>query len=292
MGEISQTSLEQKSELSLYSPTPYTDASWAAVNAPSEQTGFAPLNPEAVAVQGGVSDPFFADYTHVKTQRQQGVASGHSTPDDSAQLGETREAHARDASYSSMTEEQIREIREAAFAEARAHEQQERVLLLEEARAAGQEEGKIAAQAEYDAQFRALQESMSTTLEDVRVQALEHARGLEEKAAELAVKIARKLLGEVAQGTKEYIIPLVKEAVALAGSADIKRIRVSPRDYEFIQGMKAASTGGSSEVPWTFEADDSIRIGCVVATSSGDVDFDLDKAWERIRDQIIGKPGE
>lgn len=292
MGEISQAALEQKPEISLYSPTPYTDASWAAIKTPASHTGFAPLTPEAVVVQRAESDPFFADYTHVKTQRQQGASSGDVDPHCSAEVAETPEEDSRDDSHKEMTEERIREIREATLAEAKAHEQQERERLLEEARSAGQEEGRLAAKAEYDAQFRVLQESMSTTLEDVRVQALEHARGLEEKAAELAVKIARKLLGEVAEGTKEYIIPLVKEAVALAGSADIKRIRVSPRDYEFIQGMKAASTGDSRGVSWTFEADDSIRIGCVVATSSGDVDFDLDKAWERIRDQIIGKPGE
>ena len=42
---------------------------------------------------------------------------------------------------------------------------------------------------------------------------------------------------------------------------------------------------------WTFEPDESIHIGCVVVTAAGEVDFNLDKAWERIRKQALSPAG-
>ena len=291
MGDLSHTSPDDKPEVNRYSPTPYTDASWAALNPHSGKAGFAPLTPEAVAAQQAVTDSFFADYTDMRRRQRTAGPEGYSASGRDGSAGAPG-SEEMESVLGPMTEEHIREIRESAMAQGRAEEQQVRERLIEEARGAAQEEARRAAQAEFDAQSRALQESMSTTLEDIKAQAVEHVRAVEEKAADLAVKIARKLIGAVAEGTKEHIMPLVKEAVTLAGSTDVRKIRVSPRDYEFIQGMKAAQAGDSQAAPWVFEADDSIRIGCVVETSSGDIDFDLEKAWERIRDQIVGKGKE
>jgi flagellar biosynthesis/type III secretory pathway protein FliH len=38
---------------------------------------------------------------------------------------------------------------------------------------------------------------------------------------------------------------------------------------------------------WSFVQDETIRAGCVVETSSGEVDFRLDQAWERIKDNVV-----
>ena len=39
------------------------------------------------------------------------------------------------------------------------------------------------------------------------------------------------------------------------------------------------------------EADESIHMGCILVTSAGEVDYDLEKGWERIRSQVVGSTG-
>jgi len=38
---------------------------------------------------------------------------------------------------------------------------------------------------------------------------------------------------------------------------------------------------------WLFEADEGIKSGCVVETSAGVVDFQLDQAWERVAGNVV-----
>ena len=94
------------------------------------------------------------------------------------------------------------------------------------------------------------------------------------------------------ESSSDYILPIVKEAIALSGSAQIKHIRVGTRDFEFLQNIKSAALGAESDAAWSFEADDSIHIGCVVVTTGGEVDLNLEQAWERIRAQIVVTRGE
>ncbi len=154
------------------------------------------------------------------------------------------------------------------------------------------EEGRNSARTEAEENLKALEARLSTTLDDMRVQISESLTTTEQKAAELALLIARKLIGSVVESSSDYILPIVKEAIALSGSAQIKHIRVSTRDYEFLQNIKPAALGAESDAAWSFEADDSIHIGCVVVTTGGEVDLNLEQAWERIRAQILVTRGE
>ena len=85
----------------------------------------------------------------------------------------------------------------------------------------------------------------------------------------------------------EYITQIVKEAVRSVGGASILRVRVSPEDMEFIKVVGLSEQLGELAKGWAFEADATIKSGCIVDSSAGEADFQLDRAWERIRAGVI-----
>ena len=184
-----------------------------------------------------------------------------------------------------VREEQLEEQRKQ-------RELAEQAALIQGSYTRGLEEGRNSARTEAEENLKALEARLSTTLDDMRVQISESLTTTEQKAAELALLIARKLIGSVVESSSDYILPIVKEAIALSGSAQIKHIRVGTRDFEFLQNIKPAALGAESDAAWSFEADDSIHIGCVVVTTGGEVDLNLEQAWERIRAQIVVTRGE
>jgi flagellar biosynthesis/type III secretory pathway protein FliH len=162
---------------------------------------------------------------------------------------------------------------------------------IEEARASAFAEAREATQADANARVEALEARFSATLEDLKTQVAESVAAAEERAAELALSVARKLMGAAAESSPDYLKSLLKEAIAAAGNAEIRRIKVSPQDYEALKALPRESLGAGSAAGWTFEPDESIHIGCVLVTAAGEVDFNLDKAWERIRKQALNPVG-
>jgi len=297
MSDFQENTAEHDPVILKYSPTPFSDASWVAIQKKESSSDFAPLLVETCGGGEQFADPFFADFTKLK-QAEEKRAEGPS-PEASAlnlelePLGMSHEESRHEESLSEgLSEESARsQEEEKAAEEALRLQAAEYERRIEEAYVRGVEEGRTSATAEAEAAIQALSESVATMLDDLKVQVAEHARATEEKGAELALVVARKLLGTIAAANKEYILPVIKEALSLAGSAEIRRIRVSPQDYEFLKRVTPQGVPGSDDAAWTFQADESVRMGCVVVTSAGEIDFDLDTAWERIRGQLIGAGG-
>jgi len=277
-----------------YSPTPFSSASWVAIRTEPVSGDFAPMLVETCQGRAQLSDPFFDDFTSLKSAAEKSHAENtvsqaeagamHDLHDGDGSGASGDEPRSHDASQSGNAEKAIEEALRAQAAEFEKR--------LEEAYARGVEEGSSAAKAEADAASKALGESVATTLDDLKAQVAEHARATEEKGADLALQVARKLLSSVAAENREYILAVIREALALVGGAEVKRIRVSPQDFEFLKTATPQSVAGADDASWAFQPDESVRMGCVVVTSAGEVDFDLDKAWERIRGQIVGPKGE
>jgi flagellar biosynthesis/type III secretory pathway protein FliH len=171
---------------------------------------------------------------------------------------------------------------------AAAEEERERMLAgaRQEAYAKGMEDARAEfedAKAQYASRFE-------TLVEDTRSQVAETCRDNEHKAVELAFQIAKKLLGEALADHREYIQEVISEAIRAAGNTDIKSVRVSPRDYEFLSTSQSRDVSQTTERAWKLESDDSIGAGCIVVTSSGEVDFDLEKSWARMREKVTRGP--
>lgn len=163
--------------------------------------------------------------------------------------------------------------------------------------AAQEEREQMLAQVQESAYAKALEDTkkeyagrFETIVEDVRTQASEHCRDNEQQAVELAFQIAKKLLGSVVTDHREYINDVISEALRAAANTEIKCVRVSPQDYEFLVGSQAADAAVAQERAWKLESDDSVGAGCIVTTTAGDIDFDLERSWARMREKVSRGP--
>jgi flagellar biosynthesis/type III secretory pathway protein FliH len=136
-----------------------------------------------------------------------------------------------------------------------------------------------------------LEERYRLLWEDMQTQLDESLRLNEARAVDLALQMAKRLVGDVVEQQREYIRHVIHEAIKVAAGAEISAIRVSPRDYDF---LKLADYGDPkkflSGTSLKFISDESIRAGCVLVTSAGEVDYDLDSACERIRSKAQQEP--
>lgn len=282
VSEGTERGSDDKETISPYAPTPYVQTTWLVLNEEKlGSSGFAPLQAETLSAKQRLRDPMFEDYSGIMPANNGPEWGGMDAFQCQQQDGDAavRELELR------VREEQLEEQRKQ-------RELAEQAALIQGSYTRGLEEGRNSARTEAEENLKALEARLSTTLDDMRVQISESLTTTEQKAAELALLIARKLIGSVVESSSDYILPIVKEAIALSGSAQIKHIRVGTRDFEFLQNIKPAALGAESDAAWSFEADDSIHIGCVVVTTGGEVDLNLEQAWERIRAQIVVTRGE
>jgi flagellar biosynthesis/type III secretory pathway protein FliH len=120
---------------------------------------------------------------------------------------------------------------------------------------------------------------------------LQLAQGIqshERSAVELAFQIAKRMVGSAVENQRECVVTVIQEAMQAAAGSEIKCIRVSPQDYEFLSlnayGERIKIHG---EGKLSFVSDETVRHGCIVETSSGQVDFDLDQAWARMHHKVF-----
>lgn len=185
--------------------------------------------------------------------------------------------------------EDVRELRQqvARLGEERTALEEEHVRQLEELRAQVSEEVRQEVEKQCDERVKAIEERYATLIEDMNTQIQEGIDGVERRAVEFAVQVAKKLVGTTVEVNPEYILGIIKEATKLTGGATIKAIRVSPQDLEFLKMLSPDKQFKEFDGSWSFQADETIHAGCVVEISSGEVEFDLDKAWERIKESVI-----
>jgi flagellar assembly protein FliH len=168
---------------------------------------------------------------------------------------------------------------------------EEHEAALQAARQEGFAQGSAETEARVEQQCNHLQERCTLILEDLQSQSREVLEQHERQAIELALNVARRLVGSVVETQRDYIVSVIREALQATGGAQIQSIRVSPQDLEQISleriGEQFKSQG---DVNIKFQADETIKAGCVVVTSAGEVDFDLDAAWTRLRDKIVQGP--
>jgi flagellar biosynthesis/type III secretory pathway protein FliH len=158
---------------------------------------------------------------------------------------------------------------------------------LEEVRTTAREDALAEARRESEEKLKAIEERYASLIDDMSVQIREGVEGVERRAVDFAIHIAKKLVGAIVEVNPEYVLGIIKEAVKLTGGATIKVIRVSPQDLEFLKLLSPDRQFKEFDGSWSFQADETIHAGCVLETSSGEVEFELDKAWERIKESVL-----
>ncbi len=252
-----------------YKPTKYADTGWPVVGQFENNNAFVPMEFQTLSADDFNLDPMFSDFGgrigNTKSRRHGQGSAGVYSP--------TRR----------LTEDDIaQEVERQVQVHAAEHAQQ-----VEQARAQGLEEGRAIAVAEAEEKSRQLEERYIGVIEDIGAQLNEGLASIEQQALNLALEISHKLVGTIVDVNPEYIIDVIKEGIALAGGAKIKSIKVSSQDLEFLNLLNLSKQFKEFDGGWAFEADDTIKSGCVVEMLGGVVDYQIDKAWERIREQVI-----
>lgn len=265
MAETNPDAISQAS----YNGTPYEDASWEVVGDFKHQEEFLPLEVAVMSVAVKPFDPMFANYGGLSTEP---ITSRWHLPEGvSAQ--QSRQAHAKDDP--AIAENEVR----------LAAEELERIR--SEADAAGFERGIRETQASMQTALSQREARLARVLTDLNAQLKEQLSLVERQAIELALNISRKVISFAVEINPEYIAQIINDAIAQSGAAAVRRIRVSPEDMEFIDVVGIEKQLENFNPAWKFEADATIKTGCVVETSAGEIDYQLDAAWERIRENIV-----
>jgi flagellar assembly protein FliH len=254
-----------------YAPTPYADSSWEIVGEALETKDFIPMGIELLPRTYSFVDPMFADYggdpakgheqrwhlpDEVAVTYQQQVQQGIQQP--------VQEQVQR----TGLSDEEVEAIRQQAFME-------------------GQQAGLEAAVSANAEKMELAESRMLQLMEDLNTQIRQQGRQVERRAVELAMKVALKIVHQTVSINPEYIVPIIQEALGLVGTSSIRAVRVSSQDLEFIRLMGIEKSIKEFDGSWEFVADETVKTGCIVDTSAGEIDFQLGPAWERIKDKVV-----
>lgn len=263
---MDQTAATKKT-LVEYRETPYSDSEWEIVGAYDDSPAFEPLGIEIIKTAAvGVFDPMFPDYGGRIKEGED--TSFHAAPGSyRGKSGRPAAEEDEDAGKIKLTQEELdAKLREA-------EERGRSITLVETADTIQRQQEELASR-------------LKTVLSDLNNQIKENMIQLETKAVELALAISRKLLTAAVEYNPEYIIHIVRQALEHVGGAKIGAIRVSPQDLEFIEVLGVKDLVREFE-GITFKGDETIRAGCVVDTTAGEIDFRLDEAWNRVQENVI-----
>ncbi|RMD83751.1 MAG: hypothetical protein D6808_08165 [Candidatus Dadabacteria bacterium] len=139
----------------------------------------------------------------------------------------------------------------------------------------------------YEEKLENVKDQFATMIARLVEQTNRIVRQIEIDAVNLAVMIAKKIVDTTVEINPEYIVDIVREALNLTGTAVVKKVRISPQDKEFFDVIGIEKTLKGYDGMWEFEADETIKSGCVIETSAGEIDYQLDKAWERIAESVV-----
>ena len=265
---MNETETTQKLSQTSYEPSPWEDSSWPIIGHMSETNEFNPLEIGVVAVEAHqVVDPMFADFGG----RYAGESASRWHLPDALSAGRSRVVNEPE-----QPQEPMVTMTEQEFAEVRQQDYQ-----------AGVRDAAEQAAAESHATLQAAQQRIEQTLLDMQQQLAESLQTIQQQATQLALAIAKKIIDRAVEINPEYIVDILASAIRLKGTAAIRVIRVSPQDFEFIQLVGVGKSIPEFDAQWQFVEDPSIKAGCVIETSAGVIDYQLDPAFERIQEQVV-----
>jgi len=245
----------------------FEQASWEVVGELEDNNEFAPLQLQILDRSEFKGDPLFENFGGVPDQD---ATERWHLPEEFASKGDQQELR---------HEQELLSLKEEHAAELKRIEQ--------EAFERGKQEGHEAAVNQTNDRWNKIESSITTIMTDLQMQSREAVQQIEQRAVMLAVEIARKILDTAVDINPEYIVQIVHDAVSHAGTALIERVKVSPEDFEFIEVVGVRNLIKEFDGNWDFESDPTIKSGCIVETSAGEIDYQLDKTWERIKENVV-----
>lgn len=174
--------------------------------------------------------------------------------------------------------ERVLEIVEDAIRESAAIRQR----AYREGYEAGQREGEGAARAEV-AQALGMVASVASDARLLRNALLRNSEG---ELVDLAIDVARAILGDALAVDRRAVLATVERAIERAAHMNILRIRVHPSDVEAVTAH-LAETGAAAPATWQVSSDGTIGVaGCVIDVEGGEIDARLDVQFDIVADAL------
>ena len=102
----------------------------------------------------------------------------------------------------------------------------------------------------------------------------------ERETVELALAIAKKIVGYEVSTKKELVLRVVREALNKVADHDRIKVRINPSDFQVCRdaNFELSELFDNTESVVTFEEDDKIcKGGCIIETNLGDIDARIEK---------------
>ncbi|KYG66203.1 flagellar assembly protein [Bdellovibrio bacteriovorus] len=165
--------------------------------------------------------------------------------------------------------EKLKEIQEGAY---------------EEAYKLGLEEGRKEAFDKVSAQIAESMQSMDTLLNGIKDIKSEMATFNEAHLIKLVFQMAARLAKTELEGNNEAMVKILKDAVSLSQDEENITVRVSQKQFEFLEELKKES-GREFEFIKRIRFEPSAEVsdgGCIVETNYGEVDARIEQRVEQL----------
>lgn len=248
-----------------YEETPYEASTWEIVGNYHPDRGFVPMTLDIVDESQLIVDPVFADYGGVLNGGDKRLHLPESEAYDFEKYEDKDEKkeNEQDVDLVKLKQEEIDNIKNEAY-----------------------QNGFNDATNKYNLEKETLENKyeveVKEVLDDLKTQLGSYKNELEKEALNLSINIASKILNTTIKENPDYILKVIHTALDSVKGANIKKIRVSPNSFEFLQGVNTKEEFSNIESNFEFVSDDTINKGCVVESSTGDANFNLDDAFERL----------
>jgi flagellar assembly protein FliH len=159
-----------------------------------------------------------------------------------------------------------------------------------EALKTAQQQATAKAREELEQRLKSLEPALTAAAAQIEQSRAAWRRHWEERAVQLAVAIAERVVRRETERTPEIALTLVQESLDLAAGAGRIVLRLSPRDYDTLKDqVQAIVAKMGRRLPTEIVADETVAPGgCLVVTELGEIDQRLQSQLARIEEELIG----
>lgn len=149
------------------------------------------------------------------------------------------------------------------------------------------QEARKNVEAEIAEKIRDIRENFTESMRDVARLREETSVRVEKDIVELALEIAKKIVGREVMFDREIALTLVKVSLKKIHSRALAQIHLNAEDLAFVQSRRdQIDFRGSLE----FIEDRSISPGgCLIHTETGDIDATIESQFEEVAHALLGK---
>lgn len=191
-----------------------------------------------------------------------------------------------DGAGSAATAEDILQAAREEAARIIAQAENDREMIEQAAFEKGSQDVVKTIEAEVAAQVSQMRAQLAQTIEQISGLNAEITAGAETQLVELALEIAKKIVGREVTIDREIALTLVKVSLKRLNNRAAAEVHLNPEDYAFVESHREKlDFHGSLEII----EDRSISVGgCLIQTETGDIDARIESQFDEIAHGLLG----